>query len=136
MFKQKTGVDLELRSIVAGANVSVTQTANTIIIAASGGGGGGGVLTVTQTSAPSYNVLGTDDYIRADAGLNPVTVTLPDATALLGKVYRIKKVDNSVNVVTINCFGAQTIDGNATESLSVQYEALTLVSNGNTWDIV
>jgi hypothetical protein len=132
VFKQKTGVDLEMRTLVAGPNVSLTQTANTIVIGASGGGGGG-VLAITQVSAASYNVLGTDSVIKVDAGLNPVTLNLPDATANQGKVFYIKKMDSSVNAVTIDPFGAQTIDGLATLALTIQYESFTLVSDGNNW---
>jgi hypothetical protein len=136
VFKQKTGFDLEMRTLVPGPNVSITQTANTLIIGASGGGGGGGVLAITEVSAASYNVLGTDALIKVDAGLNPITVNLPDATTLQGKVYYIKKVDSSVNVVTIDAFSTQTIDGVTTEVLSIQYEGVSLVSDGNNWLIL
>lgn len=135
VFKQKTGVDLEFRTIVAGPNVSITQTANTLIIGAAGGGGGG-VLQITEVSAATYNVLGTDSVIKVDAGTTPVTVNLPDATTVQGKVFYIKKMDNSVNVVTLDPFSTQTIDGLATEVLAIQYEGVSLVSDGNNWIIL
>jgi hypothetical protein len=37
VFKQKTGANLEFRSLVAGTNISINQGANDITIAASGG---------------------------------------------------------------------------------------------------
>jgi len=40
VFQNKVGVDLRLRSIVAGTNVTVTEGADSITIAAAGGGGG------------------------------------------------------------------------------------------------
>ncbi len=39
VFKQKTGVDLELRSMVAGSNITITSTADEITFDASGGSG-------------------------------------------------------------------------------------------------
>jgi hypothetical protein len=133
VFKQKTGVDLELRTLVAGTNVSIAQTSNTLIISASAGSGGS--KTVNQTTT-DYTLLGTDDHLRVDAGLGPRTITLPDAFALVGKVYTIKKVDSSANVVTIVTSLSQLIDGNPSEPLAVQYESITLISNGVSWDII
>lgn len=43
VFKQKSGVDLEFRTIKAGTNITVTQNANDIEIASTGGGSAGGL---------------------------------------------------------------------------------------------
>ena len=42
LYIGKVGVDLQFKTLVAGTNVTLTPSANTITIAASGGGGGGG----------------------------------------------------------------------------------------------
>jgi hypothetical protein len=132
VFKQKSGVDLEFRTLVAGTNVNITQTANTLVISASSGSGANTVnLTTTD-----YTLLGTDNHLRVDASSSPINVTLPDASAVLGKVYTIKKIDSSANTVTILTSLSQLIDGNSTESLTVQYESITLISNGSGWDII
>jgi hypothetical protein len=133
VFKQKTGVDLEFKSLVAGANVSLTPTANTIVISASGGSGGG-TSNITDVSS-NYAALGTDDHIRVDATSGNITVTLPDAAAILGKKYVIKKVDVSANLVNIQTSLAQTIDGLTVQQLLTQYETISIVSTGVTWDI-
>ena len=134
VFKQKSGIDLEFRSLVAGANISLSQTANTIVISATGGGGGGGTDQVTEVSA-DYTVLGTDAHVRVDAGTGVRNITLPDASAVLGKKYVIKKVDSSGNIVNINTVLGQLIDGLTVQQLLVQYESLSLISIGIGWDI-
>src|SRR5512139_1834537 len=41
LYIGKVGTDLQFKTLVAGTNVTLTPSANTITIAASGGGGGG-----------------------------------------------------------------------------------------------
>lgn len=133
VFKQKSGIDLEFRSLVAGANVSIVQNANTIVISSSGGGGGGD-SAVTEVSA-DYTLLGTDYHLRVDAGTGVRNITLPDASAVLGKKYVIKKVDASGNAVNIQTVLGQLIDGLTVQQLLTQYESLSIISVGTGWDI-
>lgn len=42
LFKQKSGVDLQFRTLTAGTNITLTQNANHVVINATGGGGSGG----------------------------------------------------------------------------------------------
>lgn len=134
VFKQKTGFDLEFRTLVAGTNINIAQTANTLVISSTGGGGGG-AQNVNQTST-DYTLLSTDDHLRVDAGLAVRNITLPDAFSVVGKVYTIKKIDSSVNAVNILTSLGQLIDGNLTDALTIQYESITLISNGTGWDII
>lgn len=59
VFKQKSLEDLQFRTLVAGANVTLTQNADTIEIASSGGGGGGaGGTSIQRTqTAHGFSVL-------------------------------------------------------------------------------
>lgn len=60
-------------------------------------------------------------------------VNLPTAASARYRVYTVKKTDASVNTVTIDGSGAETIDGVATVVLTLQWERVTIQSNGTAW---
>lgn len=71
-----------------------------------------------------------------DASGGPVTLSLPPAASAERRIYHVKKIDSSLNAVTIDGDGAETIDGQATQALISQYDALQLVSDGTEWFIL
>ena len=85
---------------------------------------------VTVTS--DYSVQEEDEFILADATTAELTVTLPTAVDCEGKFYQIKKKD-SVNNVIVDGYGAETLDGDASLTISTQYTTVGLVSDGETW---
>ena len=76
-----------------------------------------------------------EDVILVNATGGAVTVTLPAAGQYSGLQFIIKKTDASANAVTIDGSGAETIDGAATQVLTVQYQSITVVSDGTGWQI-
>jgi hypothetical protein len=60
-------------------------------------------------------------------------INLPTAASARYRVYTIKKVDASVNTVTVDGSGAETIDGVATVVLTSQWESVTVQSDGTAW---
>jgi hypothetical protein len=75
-----------------------------------------------------------NDGVLADASGGAITVTLP--TPATGANVAVKKVDSSSNSVTVSQSGTETIDGSASITLTEQYEALTLWSDGTDWFIM
>ncbi len=90
------------------------------------------LVTVTTT----YSVLSTDYTVLGDATSGAVSVTLPLASAQTGKIYVIKKIDSSVNAVTVARSGADTIDGATSVSLLTQYQFTVVQSDGTNWWII
>ena len=90
------------------------------------------IITITASTAP-YTVLDDDDVILVDASSSIVTINIPSASGLDGKVYRIKKIDESVNAVTINSHGSETIDSCLTQQLTVGGDSVDLVSDDTEW---
>jgi len=132
VFKQKSGVNLEFRSLVEGSNVSLTQNADTVVIAASAG-----VAPLsTRTESATYTATLSDDVILVNANSGAVTIDLPVAATANGKVYQIKKIDASANDVIIDGDGSETIDGALTQVTNTQYESFSIVCNGTEWFVI
>lgn len=80
------------------------------------------------TTADGHSVV-----VAVDATAGNRTVTLYTALGNTGATITVKKVDSSVNTVTIDPDTTETIDGAATWVLTAQFDALVLVSNGTNW---
>jgi hypothetical protein len=95
----------------------------------------GGVMAYThKTSAYTATVADVAIYCDASGGAFPVT--LPPAASHPGGVFYIKKTDSSVNAVTVEGDGAETIDGATTKVISIQYDTMKVQSDANTWWIL
>lgn len=71
-----------------------------------------------------------------DGASGPLTVFLPPASSYVGRTLTIKKIDPSPNIVTIQAFAAEVIDGTSTKVLTAQYQFITIVSNGISWSVI
>ena len=97
--------------------------------AASGGGGGGFTYSAVSSATTAaaqyhYSVTGT------------TTITLPAASGVTaGKEVRVKNMGS--NTVTIARSSSDTIDGQTSISMAIQYQALSFISNGSDgWEII
>jgi hypothetical protein len=93
--------------------------------------GGGGFSYNSAISATSAAV---NNHYSCGAGNQTFTVTLPAASGASGQVS-IKNM--GTGTITVGRTGGDTIDGVASDyTLSIQYSAITLISNGsNGWEI-
>ncbi|HMH70161.1 MAG TPA: hypothetical protein VK502_02085 [Candidatus Saccharimonadales bacterium] len=90
----------------------------------------------TSTKTSNYTIAGTDVVIFANAASGNVTITLPTASANSGYRFYVKRIDGSANSCTIARSGGDTLDGQTSVSLDLQYTSLTVISDGSTWYII
>lgn len=88
-----------------------------------------GAGTVSAKTA-NYTALASDGVLLADATSAAFTITLPGAVS--GGMVRIKKTDGTANIVTVAA-ASGTIDGATTDTLTMQYQSRTYVSDGTNW---
>ncbi len=88
---------------------------------------------VTQDKTADYLAVSTDDTIFVNAAGGDVTISLPTATTIEGKNYKIVKTDASANAVIIDPNGTETVNGSGTHTLSNQYDSVQIVSDGSNW---
>lgn len=98
-------------------------------------GSGGGAASTTfpfTNKSGAYVIDNTDCVINCTA--NTFTVTLPTAVGVEGQFFIVK--NSGTGIVTVDGDGSETIDGQANKKLAVQYESITVVSNGVNWVVV
>ena len=80
----------------------------------------------------------TDSYyfVKVDASSGSITITLPAVVSCINRAYTIKKIDSSGNKVTIDGNSTETIDGEETIDLTLQYSYVTIVCDGDEWHII
>ena len=122
------GVEVKSKDIVCFMSDGNTWEADTEL--------GGKVSRSVETKTTSYNMTSDDDVILANATSGILSIKLPDPTDPIKRNIDIKKVDSSTNIVNINPYNTETIDGVTSKSLTLQYESITLISDGTNWNII
>lgn len=95
---------------------------------------GGPVAISTKTG--NYTVQNTDNVLLGDATGGAILFTLPTAASAVGQVFFFKKIDASLNAVTIQADGVELIDGLNTLVINSQFVAATLVSDGTQFWVI
>jgi len=130
-----TGNPPVLNTITAGNNITVTNGSGSITIAANGGGELA-ITSLDDTDSP-YTVLSTDEYLSCDVSGGTLTVDLPDAPTT-GRVIRIKDsgrdaATNNISVTTVG--GVVTIDGVTTFTMNTNYQSISVIFNGTSYEV-
>lgn len=80
----------------------------------------------------TYTALVSDYTINCTSGT--FTVTVPTAIGMAGKMYIVK--NSGAGVITIAGTSAQTFDGAANLTISLQYNSYKIQSNGANWIVI
>jgi hypothetical protein len=90
------------------------------------------------TKTAAYTVTTSDTALLGDATTAAFTLTMMAANAVkAGRRFIFKKIDNSVNAVTVAATGTDKIDGAASLALAMRYQAVELMSDGSSnWVII
>ena len=118
---EKSITDIQLALTAAG--IALDQSGQALTVA------------IREVSA-SGPVLESDYIVLVDATSGAVTLDLPAAADNEGTLVTVKKLDSSVNAITVDANASETIDGTATKTLSTQYETLRLVCDGTEWWVI
>lgn len=105
----------------------------------------GGSASGDGYGAPAYDIISVqtggyiasfDEVVRCDPSGGGFTVTLPAASVAAGRTVIVKNTTSSINTITIDGDGAETIDGQASVTITEGYKSLTFVSYGSEWGII
>jgi hypothetical protein len=123
-----TGADI---SLAADASVQlVYDGASSRWRVVGGSGGSAGATSLVSTVSATSSLANWGETILVDASSNQVTITLPSAVGYNGSAIEIKRVDSSSNLVIVDGFTTQTIDGNSTINVYANGASTVLRSDG------
>ena len=92
----------------------------------------GGLVMKHVSKSSAYTASVADSIIGVDTTSSAVTITLPSAGAIAGKVYIIADEGGNAgtNNITVATEGSETIDGSSTATINSNYGALRIYSDG------
>lgn len=94
----------------------------------------GNVRTLTANTTLAV----TDNLVRSNSTAGALTMTLPPiASTPIGKRIAIKDVGTGGFTTSVKGSGAELVDGSNTWSIAlVQYDSVTVMNNGTSWDVI
>lgn len=93
-------------------------------------------VAITTKTDTDYTLTINDDVVLFSTSATGRTANLPAASTVTGKKYDIKKIDSGGGSVTLDGNGSEKIDGGLTAIITVQFESITIISDGSNWHIL
>jgi hypothetical protein len=97
--------------------------------------GGGATRGAYRSVSATGNVVSGDYFLICNAAGGSITLTLPPAALVPGRIYVFKRINSGANTVTVDAYASETIDGALTHVLSPQWNSITIMSDGTAWYI-
>ena len=94
-----------------------------------------GSLSLNYRAFTAGTTASVTDNMLVFTGTTAATVTLPDATACIGRVYWLKNTSSNTSVLTVATTASQTIDGLSSWLIDETNEGIRIISNGTNWNI-
>ena len=89
------------------------------------------------TKTANYTLTTLDKLVFANAASGGFTLTLPTAASGNGgRIFRIRKIDSTYNIVIIDGNGSQTIDGMLNWELRNPGDYIHIISDGANWHTI
>ena len=95
---------------------------------------GGNLVLELKAKTANYTTTSSDHTIICGAGNQTFTVTLLPAADVKNIIYNIKNI--GTGTITIDGNSAETIDGATTQVISIQYDSISIQSDGTEWWII
>lgn len=95
-----------------------------------------GDVADTTAQTGTYTIAQNIRTVFADATGGAFTVTVPAASVNKGRRFTVIKIDSTASAITVARTSPNTINGATSVTLTAQYEAITIESNGTHWHIV
>lgn len=91
--------------------------------------------TIINASSP-YSAAANDEVLNCSAAGGAITIDLPAAASSVSTLYIVRKTDSTTNTITIDGDGGENVGGSATQTLRLEGEAMAILCNGGSWDII
>ena len=99
----------------------LTTTANDVVLIED-------VIKIAFADSPYIASWGQD--IEADSTLGDITINMPSSVGSNGKTIKVTKIDSTVNTLTVDGNGSETINDDSTDVIQYQWTSNTYKSNG------
>lgn len=96
----------------------------------------GSLAMAIKTVTANYTATASDNTILADASSGNLTITLPAASGIAGRIYTVKKIGGGLDNDLIITPNGGTIDGGGDYKIYNNWTFVTLQTNGTNWFII